>query len=133
MKTVWELGTTDLTNRSRGWTELKREEKSGLTRTFAPPERIDLFIGSFCITTAASKRLIYEFRLLKRIDDRVWRIFHPWVVGEEVAGPVQGRLSAADFFGGGFIVRDVELFEPALIVRMLRFVAPNACFQFRVL
>ena len=77
--------------------------------------------------------LVYEFRLLKRVGGGVWRIVHPWVVGEEVAGPVQGCLGAADFFGGGFIIGHVELFEPALIVRVLRFVVSNASLQFRVL
>ena len=67
------------------------------------------------------------------METRVRRIFHPWVVGEEVAGPVQGRLGAADFFGGGFIIGHVELFEPAFIVRVLRFVASDAALQFRVL
>src|SRR5687767_7717145 len=67
------------------------------------------------------------------IDGRVWRIFHSWVVGEEVAGSVQGCLGAADFLGGGFIVRDVGLFETELILGVLRFVVSNACSQFRVL
>ena len=68
-----------------------------------------------------------------RVETRVGRVFHPWVVGEEVAGPVQGRLGAADFFGCGFIVRHVELFEAELILRVLRFVPSNASLQFRVL
>ena len=67
------------------------------------------------------------------METRIGRIFHPWVVGEEVAGPVQGCLGAADFFGGGFIVRDVGLFEPDLMLRVLRFVPSNASLQFRVL
>ena len=67
------------------------------------------------------------------METRVGRIFHPWVVGEEVAGPVQGRLGAADFFGGGFIIGHVELFEAELILRVLRFVPSNASLQFRVL
>ena len=59
------------------------------------------------------------------METRIGRIFHPWVVGEEVAGPVQGRLGAADFFGGGFIVRHVVLFEAELIFGVLRFVVSN--------
>ena len=76
-----------------------------------------------------------RFRVFEpfRVETRVGRIFHPWVVGEEVAGPVQGRLGAADFFGGGFIVRDVELFKPELILGVLRFVVSNPSFQFRML
>ena len=71
--------------------------------------------------------------MFERIDHGVWRIFHPWVVGEEVAGPVQGRLGAADFFGGRLIVRDVGLFEPDFILGVLRFVVSNAALEFRML
>ena len=67
------------------------------------------------------------------MEARVWRVFHSWVVGEEVAGPVQGGLGAADFLGGGFIIRHVGLFEPEFILGVLRFVVSDACPQFRML
>ena len=74
-------------------------------------------------------------RRFKPIWGEAWigRIFHSWVVGEEVAGPVQGGLGAADFLGGGFIVGHVALFEHEFKFRVLRFVPSNASLQFRVL
>ena len=76
-----------------------------------------------------------RFRVFEpfRVETRVGRIFHPWVVGEEVAGPVQCCLGAADFFGGGFIIRHVGRFEPEFILGVLRFVVSDACPQFRML
>ena len=71
--------------------------------------------------------------LFERIDTRVWSVFHLRIVGKEVAGPVESLLGAADFFGGRFVIWDVELFESELIFRVLRFVGSNASFQFRVL
>ena len=69
----------------------------------------------------------------ERVDPGRWRIFHSWVVGEEVAGPVQSCLGAADFFGRGFIIGHVVLFEDELKLRVLRFVGSSAYFQLRVL
>ena len=76
-----------------------------------------------------------RFRVFEpfRVETRVGRIFHPWVVGEEVAGPVESCLGAANLFGGRLIVRDVGLFEPDFILGVLRFVVSDACLQFRML
>ena len=63
-------------------------------------------------------------------EARIGRIFHLRIVGEEIAGPVESFLSAADFFGGGFVEGYAELLEAGQVVGMLRPVVTYASLQF---
>ena len=67
-----------------------------------------------------------------RSEAWIGRIFHPRVVGEEIAGSVETFLGAADFFGGGFVEWHAELLEAGQVVGMLRPVVANASLEFRV-